>query len=106
MSLNLDECQRQQASAKVREHDQSVDVRLPEAYAWLLVPGVSEPNGALEWQQIRLQGSELPAFSSTSSRASRVLMQSRPPILPRCSSGYWPRPRNGSKAEAFSGTCP
>jgi Swt1-like HEPN/Protein of unknown function (DUF499) len=68
VSLNLDEFQRQQASAKVREHDQTVDVRLPEAYAWLLVPGMSDPNGTLEWQQIRLQGSELPAV-----RASRKL---------------------------------
>jgi hypothetical protein len=35
-----------------------VTARLPETYQWLLVPGQASPTGAVEWQSLRLTGTE------------------------------------------------
>ena len=56
--LNLDQFQMKQAKSKVRETDQTVSLRIPEAYRWLLVPSQPNPTGKIEWQQVSLQGQE------------------------------------------------
>src|SRR5437762_3631342 len=46
----------------------SSDLRLPEAYQWLLVPVQSSPQAAVEWQSFRLSGQDALAV-----RASKKL---------------------------------
>jgi hypothetical protein len=38
--------------------DGMVTARLPETYQWLLVPGLAAPTAAVEWQGIRLTGTD------------------------------------------------
>jgi predicted AAA+ superfamily ATPase len=57
-TLNLDAYQRNQAKTKLESADQTVDKRVPETYLWLLAPGQSSPQDAIEWNEIRLQGQE------------------------------------------------
>lgn len=57
-TLNLDPFQAKQAETKRGNADETVNARIPEAYQWLLVPTQADPNGALEWQEIRLQGQD------------------------------------------------
>jgi hypothetical protein len=56
--LNLDQFQTKQADTKRTTADETVDVRLPETYCWLLVPGQPDPKGAVEWTDIKLQTKE------------------------------------------------
>ena len=56
--LNLDEYQRRQANSKRKRADETVAARLPEAYQWLLVPDQSNPQGEIEWQELRQQGQD------------------------------------------------
>jgi hypothetical protein len=56
--LNLDAFQGNQAKKKLTDSEETVHSRIPETYQWLLVPGQSEPNGPLEWQEVRQQGEE------------------------------------------------
>lgn len=56
--LNLDTFQRKQAETKCGSSDDTVNVRIPEVYQWLLVPVQSDPKGVVEWQEIRLQGQD------------------------------------------------
>ncbi len=55
--LNLDPFQANQAKTKREGADETVKRRIPETYTWLLVPE-QEPQGALEWQELRLQGDQ------------------------------------------------
>ena len=57
-TLNLDPFQTKQAETKLRTSDETVDVRIPETFQWLLVPGQSDPKGDVEWTEIRLQGQD------------------------------------------------
>src|SRR5437870_2504374 len=65
---------------KRKELDQTVDARLPEAYAWVLVPGQERdeksgevnPQGRVTWSQIRLQEQD-----GLASRASKKLRRER-----------------------------
>lgn len=57
-TLNLDPFQAKQAETKSGNADETVNARIPEAYQWLLVPTQSDPNGQVEWQEIRLQGQD------------------------------------------------
>jgi len=66
--LNLDPFQSKQADTKCKNADDTVNVRIPEAYQWLLVPNQPDPKGSLEWTEIRLQGSD-----SLALRASKKL---------------------------------
>ncbi len=56
--LNLDAFQGNQAKKKLTDSEETVRSRIPETYQWLLVPGQSETNGPLEWQEVRQQGEE------------------------------------------------
>jgi len=66
--LNLDPFQSKQADTKRRNADDTVKARIPETWQWLLVPGQPELRGALDWTDIRLQGTD-----SLASRASKKL---------------------------------
>jgi hypothetical protein len=75
-ALNLDPFQVSQVEAKVKETNDTVRVRIPEAYVWLLVPeqergpdGKVDPQGKVVWQNQRLQ----PGPDALAVRASRKL---------------------------------
>ena len=70
-TLNLDSFQTRQTHTKREQADETVRGRLPETFAWLIVPGLptsASIGDAVEWQEIRLQGPE-----SLAARASRKL---------------------------------
>ena len=56
--LNLDAFQGRQAETKRKNADETVKVRIPETYQWLLVPIQNSPDGPIEWREIRLQGQD------------------------------------------------
>ncbi len=62
--MNLDPQQVRQAEAQRQEAEKTVEVRLPEAYSWLLVPvqqdaqGRPDPAAAVTFEAIRLQGAD------------------------------------------------
>lgn len=56
--LNLDAFQGRQAETKRHNADETVKVRIPETYQWLLVPVQNSPDGPIEWSEIRLQGQD------------------------------------------------
>jgi predicted AAA+ superfamily ATPase len=66
--LNLDAFQSNQARTKCEQADDAVKARILETYSWLLVPTQPDPQGAVEWQELRVQGRELLAV-----RAGRKL---------------------------------
>jgi hypothetical protein len=57
-TLNLDAFQANQAETKRAQADQTVQHRIPETYQGLLVPSQPDPQGSIEWQEIRLQGQD------------------------------------------------
>jgi predicted AAA+ superfamily ATPase len=67
-TLNLDPHQVRQAETQSQAADGAVAARLPETYQWALVPEQKSPQAAVEWQAIRLTGSEALAV-----RASKKL---------------------------------
>ncbi|MBD1895772.1 Swt1 family HEPN domain-containing protein [Coleofasciculus sp. FACHB-129] len=67
--LNLDVFQSNQATTKCNQTNETVEHLLKEAYQWLLVPTQPDPQGAIVWEEIRLQGQESPIL-----RASRKLV--------------------------------
>jgi hypothetical protein len=63
ISLNLTPFQVSQVEQRLQGSDQAVKARIPETYAWLLVPGQKRPEPgqpfpSVEWQEFRLQGQE------------------------------------------------
>jgi predicted AAA+ superfamily ATPase len=64
-TLNLDGFQMKQAETKRRTADETVEVRVPETYQWMLVPGQPDPKGKVEWTEIRLQGQDSLATRAT-----------------------------------------
>ncbi|MBI3912159.1 MAG: ATP-binding protein [Armatimonadetes bacterium] len=67
-TLNLDVFNTRQAETRRKNADDTVKARIPEAYQWLLVPVPPDPQGSLEWQEMRLQGQD-----SLAVRAARKL---------------------------------
>jgi predicted AAA+ superfamily ATPase len=67
-TLNLDPHQVRQAETQKQAADSAVTARLPETYQWILVPEQANPQAAVEWQAVRLSGSEALAV-----RASKKL---------------------------------
>ena len=53
-TLNLDAFQRAQAESKVANAEETVARRIPECYAWLLVPAQA-PQRQVTWEELRLQ---------------------------------------------------
>lgn len=68
-ALNLDVFQSNQAVTKRDQANKDVNNILSETYQWLLSPIQPDPQGAIEWEEIRLQGSDSPI-----PRASRKLI--------------------------------
>jgi predicted AAA+ superfamily ATPase len=67
--LNLDEFQRKQAETQKAHSDQTVALRMPETYQWLLIPEQADPKGPVGWKEVRLQGQE-----GLAARASRKMI--------------------------------
>lgn len=67
-TLNLDPFQTRQAETKRKSADEAVDLRITEAYHWLLVPGQPDPKGAVTWTDLKLQGQD-----SLANRAAKKL---------------------------------
>jgi predicted AAA+ superfamily ATPase len=57
-SLELKPSQVKSAEAQLKSADATVNQRLPEAYQWLIVPVQTSPQGQIDWQAFRLQGSD------------------------------------------------
>jgi hypothetical protein len=57
-ALNLDSFQRKQAETKLEQSDEVVEQRIPESYAWLLVPTQPQASGPVEWASFRIQGQD------------------------------------------------
>ena len=68
-TLNLDVSQSNQATSNRDKLHKEVDNFIREAYQWMLVPEQPNPQGAIEWEAVRLQGNESPIV-----RASRKLI--------------------------------
>jgi predicted AAA+ superfamily ATPase len=66
--LNLDQFQTRQAETKRKGADEAVDLRIAEAYHWLLVPGQPDPKGEVTWTDLKLQGQD-----SLATRAAKKL---------------------------------
>ncbi|GEM82440.1 Swt1 family HEPN domain-containing protein [Meiothermus hypogaeus] len=57
-ALDLSPFQVRQAETQKKAADDTVTARLPEAYQWLLVPEQKSPQGPVEWQALRLTGTD------------------------------------------------
>ncbi|OWY70620.1 AAA+ family ATPase [cyanobacterium TDX16] len=57
-TLNLDPQQVKQAETQKAAADGAVTARIPETYQWLLVPSQATPQSVVEWQFIKLTGSD------------------------------------------------
>lgn len=68
VALNLDPFQSRQAETKRKSVDEAVDLRITEAYQWLLVPSQPDPKGAVTWTDLKLQGE-----GSLATRAAKKL---------------------------------
>jgi len=66
--LNLDVFQTRQADTKCHAADDTVAMRIPETYQWLLIPSQPDPKGPIGWNELRQQGNE-----SLALRASKKL---------------------------------
>jgi len=67
-TLNLDQFQTRQAETKRTSADEAIDLRITEAYQWLLVPGQPDPKGGVAWTDLKLQGQD-----SLAARAAKKL---------------------------------
>jgi hypothetical protein len=67
--LSLDEFQRRQAETQKAHADQTVALRIPETFQWLLITEQSDPKGPVGWKEVRLQGQDALAV-----RASRKMI--------------------------------
>jgi predicted AAA+ superfamily ATPase len=67
-TLNLDKSQMRQTETKKKGADEAVDLRITEAYHWLLVPGQPDPKGEVVWTDLKLQGQD-----SLATRAAKKL---------------------------------
>jgi predicted AAA+ superfamily ATPase len=72
--LNLDPQQVKQAETQIKAADGAVTARLPETYQWLLVPGQEKPQDAVEWQAVRLSGSDALAVRASKKLRSDELL--------------------------------
>jgi len=56
--LNLTDHQKKQAQNQLVSAEQAMLAQIPEAYQWLLVPTQSKPSDSIQWQKIRVSGSD------------------------------------------------
>ncbi len=82
--LNLDTFQANQAHTKHQQWNDTARSRVPECYFWLLVPNQNSAQDSVEWQEIRLQGSDgLPARASKKLKNDGSLIVQWAPTLLR-----------------------
>lgn len=82
-SLNLDVHQRRLATESQSRSDQTVQVRLHEAYCWLLVP-TQEGTGPITWEATRIAGGNETYIAKTSKNlrgAEQLITQWSPALL-------------------------
>ncbi len=64
-TLILDPFQVNQAKTQCQRANDTVNIRLPEAYQWLIVPQQPDPKGEIEWEEKRLQGQDALAVQAS-----------------------------------------
>jgi hypothetical protein len=80
-TLNLDAFQGNQASTKRQDAEDTIRARIPETYCWLLVSTQPDPQGEVEWVELRLQGTgRQEALAVHVATRPRVASISRPSI--------------------------
>jgi hypothetical protein len=73
--LNLDEYNKRQAGERLKTAGETVDIRLPEAFCWLLVPTMPDPKeGRIDWRAVRLQGQDPLAVRASKRMTSERLL--------------------------------
>ncbi|KAB2964430.1 MAG: ATP-binding protein [Thermoanaerobaculia bacterium] len=76
-ALDLTHHQTRQAETRMKDAESAVVARLPETYQWVLVPEQRTPQGAVEWNAIKLSGAEaLAARASRKLRSEELLVTS------------------------------
>ena len=83
-ALNLDPHQVRQAESQMQAANKAATARLPETYHWLLVPVQQDPQAAIEWQALRLTGSDaLAVRAGKKLRNAELLIGSLHPTILR-----------------------
>lgn len=83
-ALNLDPHQLGQAQSRQQDAERTIELRLSDAYQWLLVPRQPEPAGPIGWEAVKVDGQ-----GGLAERAGRKLVHggdlyvSYPPVLLR-----------------------
>ena len=73
--LNLDPHQVRQAETQQKAADGTVTARLPETYQWVLAPTQKTPQSPVEWEAIRLSGTDgLAVRASKKLRGDEILV--------------------------------
>jgi hypothetical protein len=72
-TLDLSPFQVRQAETQKQAAESAVTARLPETYQWVLVPEQKTPQAAVEWQAIRLSGSDALAMRASKKLRSEEL---------------------------------
>jgi predicted AAA+ superfamily ATPase len=91
-ALNLDVFQSNQATTKRTQSNEAVDRILKDTYQWALVPTQPDPQGTIEWLDLRILGQESPILQTsrklvheehliTTYAASRLCMEALDPYL-------------------------
>jgi len=73
-TLGLSPFQVKQAESQRQSADAAVTARLPETYQWLLVPEQKTPSAAVQWQALRLTGSDALAVRASKKLRSEELL--------------------------------
>jgi predicted AAA+ superfamily ATPase len=72
-TLDLSPFQVRQAETQKQAAESSVTARLPETYQWVLVPEQRTPQSSVEWQAVRLSGSDALAVRASKKLRSEEL---------------------------------
>jgi hypothetical protein len=73
-ALNLDPFQANQAKTQCQRANDTVNIRIPEAYQWLIVPQQPEPKGDMQWEEKRLQGQDALAVQAAKKLANMDML--------------------------------
>jgi len=57
-SLNLDAFQRNQATAKLKDTEKTVEIRISETWSHILIPSLDDPASEVKWEELRVSGNE------------------------------------------------
>ncbi|GIX27885.1 MAG: hypothetical protein KatS3mg123_1766 [Burkholderiales bacterium] len=73
-TLDLSPFQVRQAETQKQAADAAVAARLPETYQWILVPEQKSPQAPIQWQALRLAGSDALAVRASKKLRSEELL--------------------------------